>query len=180
VTLLPAATEDGEAVLVVIRSACVDRATTSAAVALLFAVFGSAIAEFTVAVSLIAVPAAVPRYFQGNREAGCSGRKAGISAGDCARAANSRSSARPTCGRADGLEGGVRRRALGKTCTGRRARASVRYNLCVGDGISRLHWNRAGAIGDRQIGRACNLHAGEALLLPELGRSWSSRWIRFA
>jgi hypothetical protein len=40
----------------------VDRATTSAAVALLFAVFGSAIAEFTVAVSLIAVPAAVPAF----------------------------------------------------------------------------------------------------------------------
>ena len=59
-TLLPAATEVGAAVLVVTRSACVARATTSAAVALLFAGLGSLIAELTVAVSLIAVPAAVP------------------------------------------------------------------------------------------------------------------------
>jgi hypothetical protein len=38
----------------------VDRATTSAAVAVLFAALGSVVEELTVAVSLIAVPAAVP------------------------------------------------------------------------------------------------------------------------
>src|SRR5579859_170886 len=58
--LLPAGNELGEAEFVVTRSACVAVATTSAAVALLFAVFGSEIAELTVAVSLMAVPAAVP------------------------------------------------------------------------------------------------------------------------
>src|SRR5579862_1107091 len=45
---------------VVTRSACVARATTSAAVALLFAVLGSELEELTVAVSFTAVPAAVP------------------------------------------------------------------------------------------------------------------------
>lgn len=47
----------GAAVFVTIRSACVARATMSAAVAVLFAKFGSEVAELTVAVSLIAVPA---------------------------------------------------------------------------------------------------------------------------
>lgn len=59
-TLLPAATETGVAELVATRSACVARATTSAAVALLLAVFGSVVDELIVAVSLTAVPAAVP------------------------------------------------------------------------------------------------------------------------
>ncbi len=61
-TLLPEATEVGDAVLVVTRSAWVAVATTSAAVAALFDVFGSEIAELTTAVSLIAVPAAVPTF----------------------------------------------------------------------------------------------------------------------
>jgi hypothetical protein len=60
VTLLPAATDVGAATLVATRSACAAVATTSAAVAELFAEFGSAVAELTVAVSLIAVPAGVP------------------------------------------------------------------------------------------------------------------------
>jgi hypothetical protein len=47
-------------VFVVIRSACVAVATTSAAVALLFPELGSVVAELTVAVSLMAVPAGVP------------------------------------------------------------------------------------------------------------------------
>ena len=59
-TLLPAATEDGDATFVVTRSAWVARATTSAAVAVLLAELGSEIAELTVAVLLTAVPAAVP------------------------------------------------------------------------------------------------------------------------
>lgn len=59
-TLLPAATVVGTAVLVVTRSACVDNATTSVAVAVLFAGLGSDAEEVTVAVSLTAVPAAVP------------------------------------------------------------------------------------------------------------------------
>ena len=50
----------GDATSVVMRSACVARATTSAAVAVLFARLGSVTAEVTQAVSLIAVPAAVP------------------------------------------------------------------------------------------------------------------------
>jgi hypothetical protein len=58
--LLPAATDAGEAEFVVTRSACVPRATTSAAVALLFVEFGSLVDELIVAVSLIAVPATVP------------------------------------------------------------------------------------------------------------------------
>jgi hypothetical protein len=58
--LLPAATDVGEATFVTIRSACVARATTSAAVAVLLAEFGSEVDELVVAVSLIAVPAAVP------------------------------------------------------------------------------------------------------------------------
>jgi hypothetical protein len=58
--LPPAATEVGAAEFVVTRSACVAVATTSAAVALLFPEFGSVVDELTVAVSLIAVPAAVP------------------------------------------------------------------------------------------------------------------------
>ena len=60
VTLLPAATELGAATFVTTRSACPAVATTSAAVALLFARLGSVVEELTVAVSLIAVPAAVP------------------------------------------------------------------------------------------------------------------------
>jgi hypothetical protein len=60
VILLPAATELGEAEFVTARSACVARATTSVAVALLFAEFGSVVDEVIVAVSLTAVPAAVP------------------------------------------------------------------------------------------------------------------------
>jgi len=60
VTLLPAATVIGRAVLVVTRSACVDSATTSDAVALLFAELGSVTEELTVTVSLITVPAVVP------------------------------------------------------------------------------------------------------------------------
>jgi hypothetical protein len=60
VTLAPDATEVGAAVFVTIRSESVERATTSAAVALLFAVFGSVVVELTVAVSLIAVPCTVP------------------------------------------------------------------------------------------------------------------------
>ena len=59
-TLLPAATEVGEAVLIVIRSAWTAVATTSAAVAVLLAGLGSEVAELTVAVLLMAVPAAVP------------------------------------------------------------------------------------------------------------------------
>ena len=58
VTLLPGATDVGRAEFVVIRSACVARATTSAAVAVLFDVLGSLIVEFTLTVSLIGVPAA--------------------------------------------------------------------------------------------------------------------------
>jgi hypothetical protein len=57
--LLPAATGLGEAVFVTIKSACVARATTSVAVALLFAAFGSVVDEPIVAVSFTAVPAAV-------------------------------------------------------------------------------------------------------------------------
>ena len=60
--MLPAATEVGDAEFVVTRSACVASATTSAAVALLFARFGSVIAELMLAVSLIAVPAAAPAF----------------------------------------------------------------------------------------------------------------------
>ena len=58
--MFPAATVVGEAEFVVIRSACALVATMSVAVALLFAWFGSLIAELTLTVSLIAVPAAVP------------------------------------------------------------------------------------------------------------------------
>jgi hypothetical protein len=60
VTLLPAATEVGDATLVVIRSAWVAVATISAAVAVLFDRSGSEVDELTVAVLLIAVPATVP------------------------------------------------------------------------------------------------------------------------
>jgi hypothetical protein len=57
VILLPAATKLGDAEFVVIRSACVAVATTSAAVALLFVPTGSVIAELTFTVSFTAVPA---------------------------------------------------------------------------------------------------------------------------
>src|SRR5271165_381872 len=60
--LLPAAKEVGEAEFVTTRSAWVAVATTSAAVAVLFDVLGSVTAELTLAVSLIAVPAAVPAF----------------------------------------------------------------------------------------------------------------------
>src|SRR5258707_4176289 len=60
--LPPAATGFGDAELVVTMSACVASATTSAAVALLLAELGSATAELTLTVSLIAVPAAVPAF----------------------------------------------------------------------------------------------------------------------
>ena len=60
VTLLPEATEPADGVLVTIKSACVALATMSAAVALLFAVFESVIAEAMLTVSLIAVPGGVP------------------------------------------------------------------------------------------------------------------------
>lgn len=60
VTLLPAATELGAATLITTRSDCPAVATTSAAVALLFAKLGSVVEELTVTVSLIAVPGRVP------------------------------------------------------------------------------------------------------------------------
>ena len=60
--MLPAATDDGDAEFVVTRSAWVASATTSDAVALLLAGLGSVVDELTVAVSLIAVPAAVPAF----------------------------------------------------------------------------------------------------------------------
>jgi len=60
VTLLPAETEVGVAVLVATKSACVANATTSEAVAVLFAAFGSVIDELTFTDWLMAVPAAVP------------------------------------------------------------------------------------------------------------------------
>ena len=62
VTMLPAETVVGDAALVTTKSACVFVATTSAAVALLFEGFASVVDELTVAVSLIAVPAAVPLF----------------------------------------------------------------------------------------------------------------------
>jgi hypothetical protein len=54
--LPPAATEVGEAEFVATKSACVAVATTSFAVALLFARFGSAAVALTLTISLIAVP----------------------------------------------------------------------------------------------------------------------------
>jgi hypothetical protein len=62
VTLLPAATDDADGVFVSDRSACPAAATTSVAVALLLAELGSVVAELTVAVLLIAVPAGVPAF----------------------------------------------------------------------------------------------------------------------
>ncbi len=62
VTLLPAATDVADGELVVIRSAWVAVATTSAAVALLLVRFGSVTGEVTFAVSLIAVPEVVPTF----------------------------------------------------------------------------------------------------------------------
>ena len=59
-TLLPAETDVGDATFVATRSAWVDVATTSVAVAELLPAFGSVVVELTLAVSLIAVPAAVP------------------------------------------------------------------------------------------------------------------------
>jgi hypothetical protein len=60
VTLLPGATDVGAAELVVTKSASVEVATTSVAVAVLLVRFGSEVEEVTVAVLLITVPAAVP------------------------------------------------------------------------------------------------------------------------
>src|SRR3977135_3834797 len=60
--LPPAATETGEAELVVIKSACVARATTSVAVTLLLPALGSAVEELMVAVSVITVPEGVPAF----------------------------------------------------------------------------------------------------------------------
>ena len=60
--MLPAATVVGLAEFVVIRSDCVADATTSLAVAVLFAEFGSGTEDVTVTVSLIAVPEAVPEF----------------------------------------------------------------------------------------------------------------------
>ena len=62
VTLLPAGSELGAATFVTTRSACTAVATTSAAVALLFARFGSVEEELAVTVSMINVPAAVPAF----------------------------------------------------------------------------------------------------------------------
>ena len=58
--MLPAVTSVGVAESVTTKSAWVASATTSAAVAVLLALFGSVIEELTLAVSLTAVPAAVP------------------------------------------------------------------------------------------------------------------------
>ena len=58
--MLPAATEAGAGEFVVTRSDCVANATTSAAVAVLLAELGSVVEDLTVAVSLMAAPAAVP------------------------------------------------------------------------------------------------------------------------
>ena len=58
--MFPAATNVGVAELVTTRSDWVAKATMSDAVAVLFALFGSLVDELTLAVSLIAVPAAVP------------------------------------------------------------------------------------------------------------------------
>lgn len=60
--MLPAGSEVGDAEFVVIRSASVAVATTSAATAVLFAPLGSVVEELTMTVLLIAVPAAVPAF----------------------------------------------------------------------------------------------------------------------
>jgi len=62
VTLLPALTDAGDAELLVIKSACDAVATTSVAVALLLPALGSVVAELTLAVSVITVPARVPAF----------------------------------------------------------------------------------------------------------------------
>src|SRR6266851_5693009 len=58
--LPPAATDTGEAELLVIKSACNAVATTSVAVALLLLALGSVVEELMLAVSVITVPAGVP------------------------------------------------------------------------------------------------------------------------
>ena len=60
--MLPAARDVGDATFVTTRSACVAVATTSEATAVLFAELESLVVVVTVAVSLIAVPAAVPAF----------------------------------------------------------------------------------------------------------------------
>jgi len=62
VTLLPGAVDATDGVFAIERSACPAAATTSVAVAELLAELGSVVAEVTVAVLLIAVPAAVPAF----------------------------------------------------------------------------------------------------------------------
>jgi hypothetical protein len=54
--------DETDGVFAIERSACPVAATTSVAVAELLAEFGSVVAEVTVAVLLIAVPAAVPAF----------------------------------------------------------------------------------------------------------------------
>src|SRR5216683_4008594 len=58
--LPPAATDAGEAELLVIKSACDAVATTSVAVALLLLALGSVVEELMLAVSVITVPEGVP------------------------------------------------------------------------------------------------------------------------
>src|SRR5271163_4121174 len=62
VTLVPAAVVDTDGAFATERSACPVAATTSVAVAELLAKLGSVVAEVTVAVLLIAVPAGVPAF----------------------------------------------------------------------------------------------------------------------
>ena len=159
--LLPAATELGEAEFVTTRSACVARATTSVAVALLFAAFGSVVDELIVAVSLIAVPAAVPAVtLTTTGKLAVPGAKLGfvqviVPALPTAGVVQDH----PAGNRGERNEGRIGRRALRKGRGGRRAWPGVRHHLRIRDVVARLHRNRARHVRNRKTCRVCDLNA---------------------
>ena len=114
--MLPAGSEVGVAEFVVIRSASVAVATTSAATAVLFVPLGSVVEELTMTVSLIAVPAAVPAvHLHDQREAGGSGGKAGVGTGDGPVPPTAGVMQDQPTGNTDRLKRGIGRRNLGET-----------------------------------------------------------------
>ena len=165
VTLLPAATDVGDAEFVVTRSACVASATTSAAVALLFVRTGSAVVEVTLTVSLIAVPAAVPfshLHDEGNGR-GRSGRKTRVGADE------RRQGAGPPAGAGQRDCGGVRRQDVGQSHRGRRAWPIVRHDLRVRDVVLASTGTGLAVLVTERSAEPATWMLTVALLLPLFG-----------
>ena len=170
--LLPACTGTGLGVFVIERFA--ELPTTSVAVALLFAMFGSTVVDATESVSVIVVPTATLVLTLTTKEklAGASRHRRRI----CTL--QGRQNAGPS-GRASQRDrsrvGGQRLREYGRRCCNR---APVGHSLRISDVASRSHRIRRGGVCHAKVslgGRSnCDLHRGGVVGEVRVARCGSS------